>query len=1161
MSKRNQKNSEMWDIFRHTGTPPPSQLQNLSSISAIPVLNPSKPAFLPSIQKPSRESLQTEDTPKLIPKFEDMPNVEVRGRLRELEIQMLDLRAGIERRLSSVAEEFPNRLHKELRIIQERDSFMWKENTQKQVQISDGLKNLQEFFRNTVENLNTEIVALKRKVEEVSVKHSNTLRDVEQIARVPRVVESQPGVDFSPLVASFREALAEEKRKREMMQSEYNEKIQELHLLVRTSYSENGKRLQEYRDQVLDANVEVRNQIYGIESTKEDRIKSESEYLKSVYQNLQRRLEDEVSQRTTLEKEHKLWTDSRLNAIQKMMKNEEKSLAEREGKILAMMQEGLSALHEIISRAKEANTASLSKVQAMTNENLKDLAQALSSIKDSLYSRIENLEFSLQEEVKIRSEGINSAHLHIQKVNESIDRQGLFLENQIMSTENRLKSETFEIRQENEQRDKNLKDWQTTFTETFELKTEEILEKLSKAEKKWETLFKDAEENIEKNSNYLNKTRIDLESSLEQVKNLISFEDGLIEQKVTKAVNLINDKLDQELMQVKNKVEKDLASTNAELFASLALRVEQTIRLSQEQIKAAVADEAKTRQSRLEALESLMKTADDKAYFKTTADLNREIAGINERLAGLASEDQLLKKQIFTVRDQTASSLESLFSAIDAAKENLQKWTEGFAGSLVENAKREMNTLVEVDRELLLKEIDKNKVEISKIVENLKKNLEDGFEDVNNENRNFNNELKILKENRVQDLKGWEERVGLLTSSMQEAINQSSEAVKAVSRALVLKEAAERNQGLESIMKSLQARIAALEDLLKFYTAKTAEELRAEFLEIVEKERSARQNNELAQGQINKKMKKNIKDQKDQQDVAFTLNSVLDSVVQKANSEKIKKNKENIENALKKWVQNFEKELEENYEKIEKISENLEKNEEKLKKNEENLEKNEEKLKKNEENLEKTEVALQKKILKSEKNLMKKFEVKNLIDQMIGLIENDDTNQGIKESQKNIEILFNNMKKLEIFINDSKESLQEELKEVEKREALNNEDKRERIERLAEKIEILESVDSQKAISLLVDQLELLKQELIKKQDDIDEIHIRQSELNNQQIEFVRVKSQRDQEIQDALKILADSNAKIDQNIADVQEKFPRIIQQIEKHDEELAVILADKGN
>lgn len=94
----------MWDIFR------PEE----------PAQQPQKP-LLPSIQqdKPSRQStaerLET-------PSRDD--SIEMRARLRELEIQMFDIRSHVDRRLASATQEFPNRLHKELKLINERDSSL-----------------------------------------------------------------------------------------------------------------------------------------------------------------------------------------------------------------------------------------------------------------------------------------------------------------------------------------------------------------------------------------------------------------------------------------------------------------------------------------------------------------------------------------------------------------------------------------------------------------------------------------------------------------------------------------------------------------------------------------------------------------------------------------------------------------------------------------------------------------------------------------------------------------------------------------------------------------------------------------------------------------------------------------------------------------------------
>lgn len=140
-----------------------------------------------------------------------------------------------------------------------------------------------------------------------------------------------------------------------------------------------------------------------------------------------------------------------------MMKNEEKGLVDREANILKMMQEGLGALHEIITRVKESASAQVIKSQSVMGENIKDLAQALNSIKNSVFERLESLEFSLLEEGKYRIEQNSAAVVHIQNIAETIERQGNHTENQIMSTENRLRAMIYEMQQENMQKEEELK--------------------------------------------------------------------------------------------------------------------------------------------------------------------------------------------------------------------------------------------------------------------------------------------------------------------------------------------------------------------------------------------------------------------------------------------------------------------------------------------------------------------------------------------------------------------------------------------------------------------------------------------------------------------------------------------------------------------------------
>ena len=1131
MAKRADRKPEMWDIFRHDETAPPPPVPPASS---------GKTSTLPNINRGSRDSIRQESTPKIPSKFEDSPSVDLRSRLRELEIQLLDMRAGIERRLSSVTEDFPNRLTKELRIIQERDSYLWKESTQKQFQLSEGLKYLQDSLRSTMEQVSNELANLRRKVDEVTIKHSSTAREIEYIAKMPRGAVGVPSPpDYTALIQSFREAVAEERHKREAMHGEHQAQIQELHGLLRNSYVENGKRLQEHHEQLMLTQNETKGQLINLEMTKEEKQRNDAEYMKIVYSNLQRRLEEEVTQRVSIEKEYKAWTDGKLNTFQKMMKNEERGMADREANVLKMMQEGLSALHEIVTRVKESGSAQVTKVHSVMSENIKDLAQALSSIKDNLYGRIEGIEFSLQEEGRYRIEQNTVALNHIQNIVDDSEKYRTYIENQVMSTENRLRAVIYEMQQEEVQKQEKLMNWQLNYEQKFEEEISKFKDTLDREVREWEIKHKDTKQHTEQTALKVVKVKEDLEVSVEQIKNSMNFEDGLIEQKVQNSLNSLSDKFDREVLQIKHYFEKNLAQNNAEHASNLLLRMEQIQKLLQDQMKASVSEESRLRKLEAENLEHLLKQYTENIYAKVTQDLTREISDLSERLHKTVLEEANFKGELTRIRLETASSIESLFASIDEVKDKVKSWAEGYTGKVIEDTKEEFKVLIDVERELLLKEIDKARGELKVKVEDLGHNLSVSVSEEAQAGKKIELELGKEKEQRGKEIQSIEKRLEDVMGLMQEAISQSSEAVKAVCRALVTKEAVERNQSHESIMKSLQARMAALEDLLKFYTSKSAEELRNEVTAVLVNERNSRNQAEMAANIALKDMKSAILENKEAVEVELCLQGVIDKVVQDNTIKIMTSQKDELETITKKWVSNFERDLED------------------------------------------TTISLQQEIAdataKIEENLGKlsaemgtKIEVRAFVDSMIGLLEKQDTNEGIKESHTNIEVLFRNMKKIEEYVNTVKEEtentnqknlekmkneINKEIENLDQREAENDDVGKQKIEFIIEKIGEIEKADHQKALNILMDQVSNIKQELFTKEEALANLESKYEELKSEHDNYTRGKDEKDNELQESLKILAESNTHIENSINNVQKELPEIIQRINEHEEKIKSI------
>ena len=164
---------------------------------------------------------------------------------------------------------------------------------------------MQDNYRSTMQQTTAEISGLRRRLDEMTIKYSSAMREIEYLSQIPKGIEYQPQPDYSATMQSLKESLNEEKRKRESLQKEYDNQIRELHLMIRNTYVEHGKRLQDYRDQIILSENETKAQLVGIEFSKDEKSKNDQEYLKAVYSNLQRRLENEVVQRNQLEKEYK----------------------------------------------------------------------------------------------------------------------------------------------------------------------------------------------------------------------------------------------------------------------------------------------------------------------------------------------------------------------------------------------------------------------------------------------------------------------------------------------------------------------------------------------------------------------------------------------------------------------------------------------------------------------------------------------------------------------------------------------------------------------------------------------------------------------------------------------------------------------------------------
>ncbi|OMJ72921.1 hypothetical protein SteCoe_28513 [Stentor coeruleus] len=1184
MSRRAfEKKSEMWDLLRQNETPPP-------------VVHTERAGFLPNISRGSQERLEKRHTPKMLPKLDDIPSIEIRGRLRDLEIQMLDLRSSTERRVSNISDDFPKKINKEIKTIQERENFMWKENSQKQQQLFDNMRFLQETMKTSFEQVSLEVSNLHRKFEDLAIKQSMTCKDIEYISKMPRAIEApvqQP--DFTSVFINFNEAMSEERRKREIQQQDFNRQIQELHSLLRNTYMEHGQKLQEYREQAIITQHETKGHLLGIEMTKEERQRNEQEYMKNVFTNLQKRLEDEVLQRTLLEKDYKLWMDNKMSTFHTLIRKDEKDLADRESKILGMMQEGLSALHEIIIRVGESGSASVDKVQSSANENFRDLAQALSSIKDNLYRRLENMEFIMESKgINIGEQG-GSIGQYMKNLTEKVDSYKIALEDEIMSSENRLRAIIYEIQQNEVKRAEEFKKWEKNIKEHFEEEMRQNKENIDKTTKEIEKKTIDSREKTVKK---VEKVKKNLETSVEQLKNGINYDEQMIENKISIGFNKIDEKLAGEINKLNTVLDKTLADFHIQSATNLAAKLENILKLAQDSLKKEISEESQARKMDIQNLQGQIKSSNDGVYLKIKKDFAKEIEVLAGKNGEMHIEEGFFNEELEKIKAESSNSIEQLLAFINEAKENIKLWSESYVGKVIietkeqiENCKQEFyrnidipnnehkvstprreflplnddsqenlyieknenyesskdpelkipkdpemktdknldiniakNPEVQIENDSELKTpknleinlIENPEVQIAKDNEiNISKNNEINIPENPEMHIIENSEINISKDNETQidkdndKLKLIEKKFEEILLITQDTINQNSESMKKSCTELISKELSEFSQSQENIIKSLEEKISTLES--QIITCQSAPELiKTELLSIIETEKSSRKDTEKTQNQYNKDIELQISTYKDKIEIELCVEMLIQSVTQSNFQTKLHQQKLELEQTIKRWVESFEKDFED-------ISSSISK-----------------------------EICKLRNGLTDDFNT--KIIVKTLVDSMIGTLEADLANLGIEESQKNIEVLYRNMQKLEEFININKDELEKllieavektkqeivkELCDLANKESEFYEENKEKICALERKFLEWEKA---KDMNLEVDDVEVIKMDLSKKEDTLNKLILRQDKLSKQQIDFIKKKNEEDEDLKNKIKEIIDENTIFEQKLTQIDE-------------------------
>ena len=109
--------------------------------------------------------------------------VELSSKVRELEINLMDLKSAYDRRLAQIVEEIPTRLQRELKNIESRDSHLWKENLAKQSQMVESFTQIRDQMRQKQSDLLDKITNFSTMITDTDFRMTSLSKQVEVLSQ------------------------------------------------------------------------------------------------------------------------------------------------------------------------------------------------------------------------------------------------------------------------------------------------------------------------------------------------------------------------------------------------------------------------------------------------------------------------------------------------------------------------------------------------------------------------------------------------------------------------------------------------------------------------------------------------------------------------------------------------------------------------------------------------------------------------------------------------------------------------------------------------------------------------------------------------------------------------------------------------------------------
>ena len=802
---------------------------------------------------------------------------DVNARLRDVENKFLDFKSNFEKRVLVMLEENPQKYLRHLKVMEDKDSALWKDSFQKQSKLEDDLRLTQDLLKKQNEALFNKVLTLENQVQDCYFKiRSNppppdpkilsldsneyTGNMVVYDPRTAAMNQTNGSSNNNPLeieVKLLKEGLFQEQSRRDTLFKDIMGLYKDLNGTVHKHEAELMSRLKKQKEELAMETTASKDQLKKIEQFKTETMTAETGLLKNMLSSLEKRLQEETERRLVLEYDVKRLLDDRLQGIKDENVRNEKNFLENEQKYMKQVQESFSSLNQIMKSNKDTLEADLAASQTLTNENLRTLSKTLDFLRETLTGKLVVLDGALKEQSLTLSGVVNDNNRKIEEFHKGITKElernekiiGVFegeLGRILKETEGKLEGNT-----------KTQEEWR----KKFEGKTQGILKEMSgmlkgirdevhgdraDKEERMRQLAKEQENISKMHQDLLANMRAKLENLNE------AFEYKLKEMSINwQASKMEQDQKTKENLEdlrrsFQERLEKEIVDNIYNLNQKLTLEFKKDIKEGQEINKAIMED-------------NRQRILTDLAYNDQKAEnmVNKLREEFSHKNNTNIKQIQVVVEDMRSHKEENKENLRKLKLDMDGSTEKLGNQLENkiFASAL--DLKEDFNRSINQQNKETKENLNKNAQEAALGLRNLEERVQKELEHSGVTVIGALKEEMLQEVNRVNEgFKAMEQTIDSNKRMLLEAISQNSESTKALCRALIVEEGARREKALDDLLKLIKKSLDTLEELLNNKMEKLSEELNMRLKEKTE---------ELEKNmfELEKRVSQDLKDQRE----------------------------------------------------------------------------------------------------------------------------------------------------------------------------------------------------------------------------------------------------------------------------------------------------------